>query len=857
MAQFNLDAQGRPEPLTISIKVPGDSIERFQSRTGSLVTFNSANGEGVTYESKVTDGNGETSTVTFQLSCQRPPDCDAGPTILDLVSFDKTRIIYRYAGVNVPRIRRDIINNNVIVDSRIDEPSTDLVESPFLAPLAAGNYVVRIQGESCYSPNPSGREFVLTDDDNTVQFKDGFPRFYQDPFDGKFYLLVALTKDATLDIEIRDEEDNLISAGSNAVFSTTGAVYFSTFTEGIYNVKIGILEAQVSTEVPDGECVNGPHLISATSLSSTQTQFLFDAEDVTTLEWFILNVSSQIVAQGVMEPTWNTMVVSHSPLSGGTYTFKINALNCINETGAITEQDFTVAGSALSLSTISVSQLSDGRYQLVVSFSGGSPNYSLLVRSQSNVTIGTYPNTTGSPATITLPIGTAPQTVKLRVEDSQSSQVENTSVVLPAPTPKLNFVQADDFISLPTKTPMTEDGSNYFIRTPANFNWDVEFVLPNGGLWDYIEKRARKRVSGNWVEKNISGATGNPQNYAVSASSGSERMFLPRNGQGLVIDSVNVFKTAAEWEFRFIARKGGASGAIVGQVTRVFTVTAPPTLSGITLFNRNGSTLGSSIQELNTVGDIIAKPTPQYDFAVTGFNGNQFDRIYAVYRLKVGNSYVQKFDALLNFGSLKTSITASDFSLFKVSQDVGTSTEIFTQGDQAWQIEFIGYNGGLSAANVVGSKKAEFNFVVGTSNYTSPGKQRKVASGREFYLTNGLDFGVEVLSSGNVRLYHPATRNSLNGTSVVYPWVYDNHVRLDATELAAFRSPTGLNFPNGKHTISIKWHSAAVANYDDVIDGGGAGSPYWLAGEQLNVSGGYSAMDDYFTFSILPSSVTA
>lgn len=850
MATLNFQSTNRPEPLLISIKRVGDTRERFISRNAAVVSFDEDSGTEIPYVMTITDSTSKVSTKEFTLSCERPPDCDYGPVIEEIISFNAQSITYRFNGVNVAQIERNILSNDVIVDSVIDIPSMGIVTSNFSGSLSNGQYALQLRGKSCYSESPSTMGFIITDGATSLAWWPNYPRFDYDSASDTYRILLAVDRTGdgyAYQIKNTDTDTIIVEGFSN--FVRGEAFVVTGFDPGNYHVEVASVSADFEIDAPPEDCDVGPELLSVTSLSSTQTRFVFDGLNVFVIEWFIRTPSDTIEYSDTIEPGGVTVTINHPALSGGTHNLLIKGSSCTSQAGIVDNLDFVVDSPTLSITSVGVTQQSDGRYKLDVAFVGGSPNYTITVRGLSNNVIGTFPNTTGSPASVMLPGGIAPQTVKVAVMDVNNAVDEETAVILPAPVPKMNFLQADNFFSLPTRTPMTTDGGTYFIGNPSDYNWDIEFVLPNGGQWDYIEKRFKKYVSGTPQDRNLQTITSQPANYSVGPTSGAERMFLPRTGTQVTIDGQNAFKTANKYEITFIARKGGVGGTIVAQMTRTFTVSAPATLSGITLYNRNGATLGSAIAELNTVGDSKAKPTPHYDFAITGFGGITFTKIFAIYRLKQNNTYVEKFSNLLDFGTPKTSVTASEFSLFKFTQDVGTAVQIFSQENQTWQIEFVAYNG----STVVASKAAIFDFTVNvSSSFINQGFIRKQVAGRSYQINPGLDFGATLITpSGNLKLYHPTSRQSLNGQSTCYPWIYFNHVRMTPDDLTAFRGSSGLAFGTGKHTFSIKWHSNAVANYDDVIDGGAAGNAYNLAGENLSVSGSYSQMDDYFTVTII------
>jgi len=840
----------RPEPLTFSVLREGDTRERFIIRNGFQIQFDEDTGDNLVYTLKITDANGLPSSQKFTLGCVRPPDCDQGPILLSIVSFSATGIVYTFHGSNVNQIRRNIIQNGVIIDTAVDVPTSATVSSNFSTTLSNGQYTLQIEGESCYSETPQGLTFLITDSGSELDWWPNYPLATYNADEGAFRINLAINRAGEYPYSIKDSSDVVLHSGV-WTFAPGEIFWIGGFTPDDYEVSVGPLTETVYIVDIPAECDEGPELLEVTSISPTQTTFRFHGINVFVIEWFIRNTSDVVEHTGTVEPGGAVVTINHPALSGGTHNLLIKGASCTSETGVVDNLDFSVSVGSVSITSIVVSRSeTDGRYRLNINFTGGIPNYTITVRGTANNTIATFPNTTGSPATVLLPAGTLPQTVKVMVMDVQNSFDEETAVILAAGTPSLFYVQSDSFGGPIAKTPMSADDLTFFIGSATNFNWDIEFNLPNGGQWDYIEKKLRKYVSGTPQIRDIAAATQQPANYSVSGSSNAERLWMPRTPNVITIDSQNVFKTANKWEVTFIARRGGAAGTIVGQITRTFTVSAPPTDSGIYLYNRSGGTLGSLIGQLHSTGDSLPKPTPHFDFAFQDMNGTVFYGAAIYLRQKVGSSYTTRASNNEYWAGGKTTLTTSDFTLFKGQDPTNpVFAPIFAQEPGSWQVEVQVWN----AANtqVLGTRVAYFDFTVSTTSFSNPGFQRSTASGVEGMRIDGIDFGVKQLSSGNWQLSHPANRTSLNGQNTCYPWVYLNHVRFDATELAAFRSGSGLAFPPGKHTVSIKWHSNAVHNYDDVIDGGDAGNAYWLAGEQLDISAGYSNMDDYFTFVVL------
>lgn len=708
MGSFSINTPGRPEPLLISVKRVGDSTERFISRVVNTITFDDDPGVNVQYVNKITDASGVTSTVNFTTSCERPEDCQEGPDLMEIISFDALGITYRFHGVRVNQIRRRIKKDGVIVDQKVDIPGSQIIQSTFDSALTEGDYELEIEGETCYS-DTSSMEFTIIDDGSPLAWWPGYPRYNYDAETDRYRILLSINKavDGARYL-IRNTDNNTILTQGYWNMTPGSVLDYLGAVPGNYHIEVETLSAEIEITEPDDECEAGPELLTATSLNPTQTQFTFDGLGVTIVEYFIRNSLDTVIANSTVNPLSSTVLINHLNLPAGTYNLMIRGANCQSEVGVIDNLDFVVAGGgAVDVTAVGVTQQEDGRYKLAVSFTGGTGNYTVLVRGLSNNTIASFGNTTGSPANVILPFGITPQTVKVSVIDANLLSDEKPDVVLPPAVPKLNFVQADNFFTLPTKTPMDTDGQTYVASSSSTFNFDIELVFPNGGLWDFIEKRLRKLSSGVLVEKSISAATGQPQNYAVSPSINTERLFLPRTGQGLTIDGQNVFKTTNTWEARFRARKGGPTGTIIGEITRTFNINGiAGQPSGIKLHNRDLSAIGTVIGVVQSTGSSYPKPTPMYDLSIDSFDGVAFNNIDAFFRQKVGDNFVDRYKNSEGWSSLRTSITPADFSLFFDTDFGSLNSAIFANQNQTWRIEFVAYNG----STVVGTKSAVFNL---------------------------------------------------------------------------------------------------------------------------------------------------
>lgn len=842
MAVVNFDFKGRPAPYTISIKRIGDSTERFVSLAGTLATFTPVIGGDQSYESTVTDAAGNKSVKAFSLDCTRLPDCKEGPVLLNILEVTTTFVRYQFHAADVPQLLREVVQNGLVVDEVIDLPEDNIVTSYFTNPIAAGAYDLRLTGYSCYSL-PSSKGFTLADAAQILAWTPGFPKFEQ--YGAKYRVLTSINRAGDYFTQIIYVPNGATVTEGVKNYAPGSVVPIENLNAGEYDVKVGALTARLNVGGSTPMCEEGPNILSLTP-GSDQTTFTFHAKNVPVLNWIYETQAGAEVIKGTVTATGSQVTITHARLNPGTYTFKISGAGCISAAPGYSAMPAVIGSTVLSINSAAAVLQANGQYKLDLVFSGGKSNYLVQVKAQNNTVLAFFPNVTGSPLSVSLPAGILPQTVKISVTDALNAIAENSAVVLPALKGVVSLYQYPDLLNPAIVSPIENNGVTYPMRSTVGYKWDIEYKLPNNGLYDHVTKYIKKRINGNLADVNIQNITGQPAGVSVTASTDSVKLLTPRNTTDAVIDGQNPFKVSGTYVAGFIARKGGASGTIINTEEREFIMAVPAAQSGINLYARSGDTVGALLYSLPTTGGSYVKPVPLYDLATTDFGGVQFNNLIYYFRQKVNGVYVQRFVNSINWQALRTTVTPADTSLFKGANFSNVHVSILAAEVQDWQIEIVARNG----SNTVASKIAEFTYTIGTTSFVNSGFERKVINGRSYQFSIGMDFGIKPLATDKVSLYIPATRSSLNSRNTVYPWIYLNHVRLHPDDQAALLSPTGLYFPDGRHTLTIMWFSNVVQNYDDVIDGGAKGNAYNLAGEDLNSTMDSGAMPDSLTFTI-------
>ncbi|WP_215239350.1 hypothetical protein [Dyadobacter helix] len=840
----------------VSIKRVGENTELLTSFVNPIATFDAIIGGDQVYEVKVTDANGNVSTSTFNLDCTRPDDCQDGPILLGILEHDANGMTYKFHGNGVFQIDRKVYLNGVVIESAsgVDFPASAEVNVSFSSPLAAGSYVLAIRGKSCWS-EPTTLGFTITDN-IILAWSLGYPAYDYSELLGKFRILASISRAGTYRLLIKDASDDSIKHDEDHIFSPGGILYINNFDPGEYDIDLGggLLTGSLNIlDLPE-DCDTGPEDLIVSTVTKNQLVYRWHGINVFTLRHWIELDGVIVVAPIFVDPTGAVLTINYPTLSPGDYDLKVQGVSCYSEVATL---PFTIEAETLAIQTIVPELLTNGRYKLKITFSGGKPLYMFHVRQLTNNTIGTYGNVTGSPTEITLPSGILPQTIKVKVIDSLGAEDEE-NVVLPSADISLKMIQWVNYFTGSTSTPMSANGVTYPIGDSADFHWDIEATLPNGGLWLYGEKKIEKYVSGVWVQKDLAAATGQPVGLDVTSGTTTISLLSPRNSQVVTIDGQNIFKTAGRWRATFIFRKNSANSEIVKQITIDFTISVPATLSGMLLHSRNGGTLGASIAEIPSYGGSYPKPTPQWDITVDNFNGVQFDNLLYYIRQKVNNAWETRYVSSKTYGSLQT--TVSDSSLFRDANFSTVHVSILANVVQDWQIEIVARVG----SGTVASRMAEFTLNLAETAFLNDGLIRRSAGGKDFCIVNGMDFGIEVLSSGNIRLFHPATRSSFNGQNTVYPWRYIDHVRIpfktgldpedindEFVYLEDLVSPTGVPWAKGSYSIAILWFDNNVDSYDDVLSGGNLPWAYNLAGPGNENHASHAAMPDYIYFSII------
>lgn len=852
MGKFNIDLQGRPEPITIAVKRTGDPVERFLNRSGTIVTFQDVKSGSQAYEVEVTDGNGQVSRSNFSLDCTPQNPCNEGPEFRgELLEFDGNHIKYQFHGNGVDQILREILFENTVVDTVIDLPSGPIVNSPFQSPLAGGAYTARIRGYSCYSETPSSRGFTIVDDSTPLAWVVNYPTFDKDG--ATYRLLAAITKTGTYTTKITNTGTSAVLLNTTRSYTAGSiAVLLSGLAAGTYLVEIGILSGTVPIVAAPAECDEGPDALEILEATKDYVKYKFHGKDVFVLEQLLTTVGDVIVKRATIEPSNSIVTFTFdAPVSPGNYILKLRGSSCSSPSPGYSALPVTIAGAGtLAITSATPTLLADGRYKIDIVFTGGRPLFSTQVKNSAGTIIYAVNGATGSPVSVVMPAGVPPQTVKLALIDADYQVDEEAGIVLPPVTGSARMLYADEITPYFNSAPMEPGVVNSFaLGTAAGFNWDVELSAPNGGLWDAVIKYAKVKVGGVYQDINVAGVTGEAASYNVVPTTTSLRMFQPRKTVALTINGSNPFKVAGQYIVGAILKKGGLNGSTFMTVEREFTYSAPPALSGIQLMNHNGTVVGSKVDDIAQGVEYI-KPKPYFDIFAPGFNGQAFNSISFVHYYKnAAGNYEQLFASLFNLGAPVTSIAAGTVSMFKAADlaTVGKRELLFSSERQDVRTQISFKNGSAT----VGTFSADYVFTPGTSAFVNAGFVRTSVGGKDYQLGQGMDFGVRQKVNGNLQLYHPVTRRSINGQNDCYPYVYLNFVRMDLTDLATFRSDTGLSFPKGTYDFHIMWFSGVVTNYDGVVTGGATGNAYNIAGENIAQISNTGYMPDSFTVTVL------
>lgn len=703
MATATINTGSRPAPFTVSVKKKGDGYERFQSLQGSFLTFEHVQSGAAVYVITITDAAGGVSTSEENLTCQGLPVCQEGPKLLEIKQFDAFGAKFEFHGVRVDQLRWKVINlSNTIMDMGLTYPGSSEVIISFINKLNPAHYLLEISGASCYSPEPSSKPFTIPEEEQVLAWATGSPTY--DSVNGMYRILWAIKQSGTFFTRLTDSLGAVKYSQTNQY--TPGAIFnVAGLTDGTYLLELGGLQSTIVISQPQNNCQDGPDLIEPWPvMGKTQGTFTFHGLNVPILRWSIIDTSNNtIVRTNTVTAGSPTVTINYETLSAGSYLLRITGASCSSDNS---DRAFTITDVSLSMGAVIVQQQTNGQYKLIVNFNGGTANYLIRVKTLSGSDIATFANTTGSPANITLPAGTPGQTVKVSVTDANNLIAENAAVVLPSAAPVMNMLQAVDYSGTVDSTPMATDGIVYPIKTSTTYNWNPEFVLPNGGLYDHVIRKLEKKTNSTYVEVNLQTLLGEPGSVSVPSTTSSIKLLTPRNAQNIFIDGLNPFKTAATWRATFTVLKGGASGSIIATIQREFKTENPVTLSGIILYGRNGATLGSAIGEIQASGSVYQKPTPQFDIATTGFGGVSFDNIIMYYRQKVNNVYVQRYTFAKDWQTPQTTLNPEETSLFKSANFAQVHVSILAQQPGEWQIEIIARTG----STVKASKMAEFAF---------------------------------------------------------------------------------------------------------------------------------------------------
>ncbi|MCF0070349.1 T9SS type A sorting domain-containing protein [Dyadobacter sp. CY261] len=277
-------------------------------------------------------------------------NCTSGPTISNITSISQTALTLAFTGSGVSSLKWRIKSNGTEVRSGTtnDFGSATSVNLTYNS-LAPGGYTLEIEGNNCTS-TVNSRSFTINEPVVTVP----------DCQNGPSVASVTAITPSSATINFGGTNLHVFSwrilKGSSAVASGKTGTLTSNSTNLTFNylqndtytfelkaedckaASVATRSFTVSATDTRTACPRGPQLQAVLTSEETTLSFLFDGENVFSIDWRIKQ-NGTVIRQNRVAPQSNRPAINYNALATGAYTLEIQGGNCKS---AVTSKPFGV-----------------------------------------------------------------------------------------------------------------------------------------------------------------------------------------------------------------------------------------------------------------------------------------------------------------------------------------------------------------------------------------------------------------------------------------------------------------------------------------------------------------------------------
>lgn len=488
MATGSLIINNKPAPYTFSVKAVGDAnTERFVSYAGGVLTFIQSPSL-KSYVLSVTDADNKTHVFSFSLDCTPTlGNCAKGPFLTKVQNASRNGAELVFDADGAEQITWRAYQGANLITEGVISPTWYVWPITFTSPLLDGDYLMEIEGKSCKS-GKSTQPFTIADANAPLAWMTGYPKWSQSGSVNA--IILGVTKTVSCPTFIKNETTGQVYYNNTQQDYTGGSLKMlvdSGYPPGTYTIKVCDLTAtlQIGEALPN--CDNGPFLEEFISMSRTQAEVKFNANNVTPLRWRIQKSGVDVI-DSVITPTNNHPIFTFPSLVDGNYVFGLKGSACFSEWS---EKPFVISSGALTLENVFV-ELVDGRYRLAVIYTGGTGPYQIAVTNSSGGLLYLVTGQSGNPIYVTMPADTVSQMVNVQIKDVNNATDYEPNILLPAGNGSVSpcAVFMTDASSTYSYDPssgvktlrITSSGANFIsdVANTQNKIWLLDVLSPSG-----------------------------------------------------------------------------------------------------------------------------------------------------------------------------------------------------------------------------------------------------------------------------------------------------------------------------------------------------------------------------------------
>uniref|UniRef100_UPI003F713175 T9SS type A sorting domain-containing protein n=1 Tax=Dyadobacter sp. TaxID=1914288 RepID=UPI003F713175 len=276
-------------------------------------------------------------------------NCPANPTVSGISAIQQTSLRFTFTGTGITALKWRIKSgSSVLRDGTTPDLGTNKTVNLSYGSLNPGNYTLEIEGASCSSGTAS-RQFTIQEPVVVIPDCDGGPSVttLRNLTSTGLTVDFAGTNLRNFSWRILEGASSVANGSTGVLNSNTANISYNYLQNGTYTFEMKALDckaASVATKnfTLSGDtrptCKRGPTLQTLLNSDERSLSFLFDGDEVYSINWKIMS-GNNTVRQSSVAPQNNHPVIQYDQLQNGSYTVMIEGGSCKSD---ISSASFTI-----------------------------------------------------------------------------------------------------------------------------------------------------------------------------------------------------------------------------------------------------------------------------------------------------------------------------------------------------------------------------------------------------------------------------------------------------------------------------------------------------------------------------------